>query len=80
MRLFAVVTSFSPLRLSLYREGLLFWTHGAYSVEDDKSKRKYITDYFFTEAQSDIFQFASELRAHVKENSDSKYVSKKKKK
>ena len=49
MRLFAVVTSFSPLRLSLYREGLLFWTNGAYSVADDTEKRKYITDYFFTQ-------------------------------
>ena len=38
MRLFAVVTSFSPLRLSLYKEGLLFWTNGAYTVADDKQK------------------------------------------
>ena len=39
-RLFALVTSFSPLKVYLHREGLIFYTHTPYTVEDLTAKRK----------------------------------------
>eukprot|EP00929_Paragymnodinium_shiwhaense_P082998 TRINITY_DN44030_c0_g1_i1.p1 TRINITY_DN44030_c0_g1~~TRINITY_DN44030_c0_g1_i1.p1 ORF type:complete len:1175 (-),score=218.51 TRINITY_DN44030_c0_g1_i1:195-3719(-) len=59
-RLFALVTGFSPLRLFLDREGLLFYTNKAYSVDDHLDKRAYITDYVFTETQTEMYEFVSD--------------------
>ena len=54
-RLFALVTSFSPLRVQLYHDGLIFYTFTEYTVANQTAKRSYISDYFFTEKQSDYY-------------------------
>lgn len=63
-RLFALVTSFDPPRVFLFNNGLVFFSHptAPYSIAEALSttatnssggadKRRYISDYFFTEMQ-----------------------------
>ena len=66
-RLFALVTSFSPLKIYLHREGLIFYTHTPYSVDDQMAKRSYITDYFFTDAQTTMYEFVQQYFQHLKD-------------
>lgn len=53
-------TSFSPLRVQLFHDGLIFYTFTEYSVADQAAKRSYISDYFFTSKQTDYFLFAQD--------------------
>ena len=66
-RLFALVTSFAPLKVYLHREGLIFYTHTPYSVDDQTAKRSYITDYFFTDAQTTMYEFVLQYFQHLKD-------------
>ena len=66
-RLFALVTSFDPLRVYLHREGLIFYTGTPYSVDDQTAKRSYISNYFFTDAQTEMYEFVSEYFDHLRE-------------
>jgi len=51
----AIFNSFSPLRVQLYHDGLIFYTFTNYDVSNQTAKRSYISDYFFTERQSDYY-------------------------
>ena len=69
-RLFALVTSFDPLKVYLHREGLIFYTHTPYSVDDQTAKRSYISDYFFTDAQTTMFEFVQQYFDHLRETKE----------
>ena len=51
----SIFPSFSPLRVQLFHDGLIFYTFTPYTVENQTAKRSYISDYFFTSKQTDYF-------------------------
>jgi len=59
-----MATSFEPLQLYAYPDGLLFWTRAAHSThtKDWSHRNDFITDYFHTEAQGKLCLTLSELR------------------
>lgn len=75
-RLFALVTSFSPLRVQLYHDGLIFYTFTEYTVENQTAKRSYISDYFFTEKQSDYYVLVQNYLTNMASNTHFKTASK----
>lgn len=68
LRLFAIVTSFSPLRVYLHPDGDVFYTHAEYSLSDEARKKRgnFISDYFFTKKQANFYTTSSQLMADLK--------------
>jgi len=69
IRQFVVATSFEPVQMYTYPDGLLFWTRGPHSTssKDWKDRANFITDYFFTHVQTKLQLTTSELRNLMKE-------------
>jgi hypothetical protein len=68
IRQFVVATSFEPVQMYTYPDGLLFWTRGPHSTnsKDWKDRANFITDYFFTHVQTKLQLTTSELRNLMK--------------
>jgi len=69
IRQFVVATSFEPVQMYTYPDGLLFWTRGPHSTasKDWKDRANFITDYFFTHVQTKLQLTTSELRNLMKD-------------
>lgn len=68
LRLFAIVTSMSPLRVYLYPDGDVFYSHAPYTTDPAKRHKRgyFISDYFFTLKQRDYFTTTNELFDHLR--------------
>jgi len=69
IRQFVVATSFEPVQMYTYPDGLLFWTRGPHTTDskDWKDRANFITDYFFTHVQTKLQLTTSELRNLMRE-------------
>jgi len=69
IRQFVVATSFEPVQMYTYPDGLLFWTRGPHSTasKDWKDRANFITDYFFTHVQTKLQLTTSEIRNLMQE-------------
>lgn len=71
LRLFAIVTSMSPLRVYLFPDGDVFYTHAEYDVNAESVERAnlrgfFITDYFFTKKQRQLYTSSNQLFDYLK--------------
>ena len=77
IRVYTVLSSFAPLRLSIYDEPMLFWTgydEGAgalpYSSADPKQKDRYITNWFFNNVTATLPLTMTQLAPRLRANGD----------
>ena len=77
VRIFTILDSFAPLRLSIFNETLLFWTGKyagdgsvgndilTYSTDDVRQKDRYITNWFVNNLTPTLFLTFKELKAEL---------------
>ena len=77
IRIFTILDSFAPLRISIFNETLQFWTGKyagdgevgndilTYSTDDVRQKDRYITNWFFNNLTPSLFLTFAELKAEL---------------